>query len=125
MLAIGLVRLSNDGSKIAVGAFIDSSVGFNSGHTRVFGNPTLSVEDVVSQNFTMYPNPARINVFVQSKTVIETITIFDGSGAIVKTITPTNTQGNYPIDVSDLATGFYFMTLETDTASVTKKFIKN
>ena len=116
---------SDSGGAVAIGTGLNDGNGNDAGHVRVFGNPTLSVNDVALQNLTVYPNPANTTVFVQSKTRIETITIFDGRGTQIKTMTPTEIQGNYPIDVSDLATGFYFMTLQSGTSSQTKKFMKN
>ena len=81
-----------------------------------------------SQNsISIYPNPANdvINVAVTNSNgivSIEKATITDINGRTIKNVASvTNNQ----INVSDLNSGIYFLTIETAEGNTTKKFIKN
>jgi hypothetical protein len=74
-------------------------------------------------NVFIYPNPATnlLNFIVQNDISISTITINDISG---KQIYKSGNVVNNSIDVSNLSSGVYFITFQSEKNSVTKKFIK-
>ena len=71
----------------------------------------------------IYPNPATsvLNFEAKDNVAISTITINDISG---KQIYKSVSLATNSIDVSNLASGVYFVTFKSDTNAVTKKFIK-
>lgn len=85
--------------------------------------PALAIESFNSTiNFNIFPNPA-----------ISTIQLDYPSDIEITDLIIINVQGQkYPvtllnktIDVSNLSTGLYFITIETNKGVITKKFIKN
>jgi choice-of-anchor B domain-containing protein len=78
-------------------------------------NASLSNEEFLNSNYTIYPNPAKTFFSIDSNIVIESITIYDSLG---KTIKKLQSAQNY--DVSDLEKGLYFVRINND---FTKKII--
>ncbi|AXG71443.1 repeat domain in Vibrio, Colwellia, Bradyrhizobium and Shewanella [Kordia sp. SMS9] len=84
----------------------------------------LSVDEFEANTVTIYPNPTRNTLTINSKKNINTIFVYDLNGRLLvqkqlNTYTP-----NYELDVNDLSSGFYFLEIKSDTASETLKFIK-
>ena len=78
---------------------------------------------VVSNNFTIYPNPATdiVNISKNSAIEITAINISDINGRIVKQVA-TNVEA---ISVSDLSPGVYFVKINTASDTATTKLVKN
>ena len=83
---------------------------------------TLSVSDFNTINVSLFPNPTTNNISIQSDKQITDVAIYNTLGQTVKNAAPQAT--NFSIETSNLNTGVYFVTLKTDTASKTIKFIK-
>ncbi len=84
---------------------------------------TLSRNTVDAASFQLYPNPAKdfITITSEDNQVIKNVTIVDVQGRNVFT---SNVETGR-ISVSNLQQGMYFITLETETGTITtKKFIK-
>jgi len=75
-----------------------------------------------NSSFTVYPNPVKNELFIQSTESISTIRIFDGTGREVIQIQ--NYDGS-PISTIDLSSGIYFVELSSTTGIYKSKFIKN
>lgn len=83
---------------------------------------TLSVSDFNTINVSLFPNPTTNNISIQSDKQITDVAIYNTLGQTVKNASPQAT--NFSVETSNLNTGVYFVTLKTDTASKTIKFIK-
>ena len=83
---------------------------------------TLSVSDFTTINVSLFPNPTTQNITIQSDKQITDVAIYNTLGQIVKNTSPQAT--NFSVETSNLNTGVYFVSLKTDTASKTIKFIK-
>lgn len=95
------------------GAFIDNFVIENE----------LGVDEFTANSISLYPNPARnvLNFSTGNNVTIAAVTINDITG---KQIYKAANSANNSIDVSNLASGVYFVTFKSENNSVTKKFIK-
>ena len=118
------VSLSSDGSTVAIGApyNYENGTGPNSGHVRVYDlSALLSLADnQISKNFAIYPNPVNNYLQLQLATTLEykKATIYNYFGQLILQSKTTT------INVSDLASGVYFLEVETNTGKGVKKFIK-
>lgn len=85
----------------------------------------LSTADFFSANLSMYPNPATnvINL-ASSSTVINSIKLTDVNGRVVKNVN-TNGVAQTQLNIADLNTGLYFLTVKTDLGEGTAKVMKN
>ncbi len=86
----------------------------------------LSVGDVLSNKFSVFPNPSS-NVISISNTEninVNGIQITDLNGRIVKDVKYVSTP-NVAINISDLATGMYMMNITSDQGTAVKKIMKN
>lgn len=86
-----------------------------------FDFTTLSVEENILSQLSLYPNPAKDIVKIQVPTGLEGITIevFDNAGKqIAMQLSPENT-----IDVSNIASGLYLITITANDIKTTKKLI--
>lgn len=70
-------------------------------------------------DFTVYPNPAKSTVTIQSPETILKVTLYSIQGR--EMFTTNESQ----IDISDLSNGIYFLTVATTKGNGTKKIIKN
>jgi hypothetical protein len=86
----------------------------------------LSTTEFIDSNFSISPNPANdfITVSNADNISVNAISITDLNGRVVKQNTYSNVT-NVQVNVSDLASGVYMMSISSDKASVTKKIIKN
>lgn len=72
---------------------------------------------------SVYPNPAKNRLFLDTDDDIESILIYNANGQLVKTMIDTN-PGTSQIDVSELTRGFYTLKIQTQKSYSTSTFIK-
>jgi hypothetical protein len=90
---------------------------------------TTTVQNVLATNeinkgnndITIYPNPVKDLLNIQSKNEIVKAEIYDATGRILRT----TSLNNNIINVSDLTKGNYVIKLSTKDKIMTQKFIKN
>ncbi|WP_298900968.1 zinc-dependent metalloprotease [uncultured Psychroserpens sp.] len=84
-----------------------------------------TIENSISDEIKLYPNPTKgwLTVDLSNiKEVIDLVTVYNLQGAKVKSEKPTSSN---TIDISDLQSGMYFVKIETSTGkSNTQKIIK-
>ncbi|WP_162143035.1 DUF7619 domain-containing protein [Chryseobacterium gregarium] len=74
-----------------------------------------------NKDITIYPNPVKDILYIQSKTEIVKAEVYDAAGRI---ITSVNVKGN-SVNVSELAKGSYIIRLSSKDKTVIQKFIKD
>ncbi len=85
----------------------------------------LSVEnEELARSIELYPNPATNSLQISNKLYLnlEAATIYDISGREIST-TIISAYGSQTIDVSHLSKGLYFISITSDKAKITKRFI--
>lgn len=103
-----------------------------SGNDRIFNttidlgayeyNSTLGI-DAVSLNTNsvkLYPNPVNDRLFIKSTEQIESVTIYNINGQLIKR---TNETIN-GVDVSVLSSGLYMIEIKTNNNTINQKFLK-
>jgi hypothetical protein len=81
----------------------------------------LGIDDKALSQVRLYPNPTSGVLFIDSELdVLKQLVVYDGSGRSVLSITP---EAN-SLDVSQLATGLYFLEISTENGRAVKRFIK-
>ena len=87
-------------------------------------SPTLINDVNISNSFSISPNPTKdnLNITNSNNQKIETISIIDISGKIIKEITPSMSQPIIP--VQDLKRGTYFVIIYSSNKKWQQKFIK-
>jgi len=79
------------------------------------------VNDNIASNFKVYPNPASDFVTIETNNVeISAVKIYDILG---KNVLKQNELTNNRLDVSNLRNGIYFLKIESNGNSITKKLI--
>jgi len=117
------VNLNSDGTTVAVGAPVNDGNGSFSGHTRIYNNSSLIVEEQNSRNISFFPNPTKGKLnFDFANDNIQKFSIFDITGK--KIIEKTEIQQNKTIDLSNLDNGIYIIKIQTDKKIFTTKIIK-
>ena len=75
---------------------------------------------------SLYPNPARNTLTVESASPIREITVYDLSGrVVVEAQCFASPQPQYAINVSSLQNGLYLLKAVTDSGVQTARFVKN
>lgn len=82
-------------------------------------NCILGVEDQGTVTFSIYPNPAKDILYIQAVEVLDKVQIYSITGVLIKT------SKDSSIDISNLATGLYFVKVALQGNSVTKRFLKS
>lgn len=80
---------------------------------------TLSTEDFSKIDFQIYPNPTSDYLNIKTQSNNYNFSIYNSLGQIMNATSVENR-----IDISSLSNGIYFMKIETETTSATKRFIK-
>ena len=86
--------------------------------------PTLGTDDVLAHTFKMYPNPTKdvVNLkFNHTHNSKIDVTIYNIHGKLVKTFS--KILDGYPLDVSSLYSGIYFVRVNDGINELTKKLI--
>jgi hypothetical protein len=82
---------------------------------------TAGVDELVDETIQLYPNPSDNQIFVRSENNIEQVSLYDLNGMLMKTVSPN--AKNTSINVSDLKSGIYIATVQTNQSIVTKRLI--
>ena len=83
--------------------------------------PVLGINDNESElAITIYPIPAKDRLFIAYENgFVDTIMVYSLQGILVA-----GTSANNEINVSNLASGLYFINLSVEGKTITKKFVK-
>ncbi len=114
------ISLSDDGSKVAIGAPQNDGNGNNAGHVRIYDlNPILASDTFVLENSKIYPNPTKneLHISLQQGLSLQEVNIYSTLGQFIKK-EKTNT-----INVSSLSKGFYFIQIITEKGKATHKIL--
>ncbi len=86
----------------------------------------LSTENFFKSNFAMYPNPAKnvLNITAKAGFSMENVVITDLNGRVVKQQNLGGVSAS-ELNVSDLTSGMYLVTISSADGKGTSKFMKN
>lgn len=89
-------------------------------------DPALSVDEILGENeLTIFPNPANTEVNIVIKEPIEAdIQVFDITGKLVIYEANTTIANRHIVNVASLKQGVYFVRINTNRGTVTKKLLK-
>lgn len=116
----GSVALSNEGTKLIVGAVTSITSTTKKGYVKVYDlTDALSTDRFAKLNFSIYPNPAKdiIHIALEDELQLENVIIYNNLGQQVKTVNQST------IDVSSLAKGLYFIEVHTNQGKASKKVV--
>ncbi|NOQ27945.1 MAG: T9SS type A sorting domain-containing protein [Bacteroidales bacterium] len=120
--------------KVTGGATIASGGSFTSSDVTNFCLPytsfnlaatTSSIDNEIAKPaFNVYPNPAStyINVQVANAKANSLISIYNATGALVKVVEMDESERE--VDISELPSGLYLISVDTKKKTITKQFIK-
>ena len=101
-------------------------------YVRLNFDPSVGLDEETTEinGVSLYPNPAssetNVNFYLQTKSDV-TILVTDLSGKTVSSLELTNVltgSNSAKIDCASLNSGVYYVTINTNNSSVTKKFVK-
>ena len=90
-------------------------------NAALFNVLTLSSEEFVKDEFTIYPNPTKDKIYFKDLKNISKVSIYDTTGKLLKSEIPKNNS----VDVSTLNSGNYFLEIISGGKTTKSKFIKN
>jgi hypothetical protein len=121
------VKQTNDGGFIITGVY-ESPVNFYLVKTDSLGNLTTAINEINSNfNFVLYPNPTQNNIYLTfDKEEDYTIKIFDIDGKLMLNtqISKSNATSINSIELTTFNNGAYFLNIQSQNLSLTKKIIK-
>jgi len=86
----------------------------------------LSTNEVLNEQFNVYPNPATnvVNVTNSANILVEQITVYDVAGKQISTQV-FNNENQVQLNIENLPTGTYLFHIETDQGTAVKKIVKH
>lgn len=87
-----------------------------------YRDATASVESAELIGLKLYPNPVKNIANFSANETIQSVSIYDLTGRIVKQATPN--KSNFDLDVADLSKGVYLVKLSAGDIEATTKLIK-
>lgn len=121
------VSLNNEGTIVAIGAYLNDDNGSSAGHVRVFEN--TSVLNISEHNFDdvlLYPNPTTNQIALnlgKTHTSVK-VSIFDIVGKQIHSQKYNNTN-TISIDTNKYTKGLYLIKIVSENKQATLKFIKS
>ena len=106
----------NEAGNCGVAGYIDN------GFPAITNNGLASVNDYSTFKFSVYPNPANDVINVSYADAINTITITDLNGRIVKQVVLGANEAQ--INIADLSQGVYILNASANGKSITEKIVK-
>ena len=87
----------------------------------------LSANEAFSAKFSTYPNPANnvINLTNTESIRVNSVSITDLNGRVVKSVKFTDAPSDIQINVADLSSGMYMMNISSAEGTAVKKIVKN
>src|SRR5690606_10974907 len=87
--------------------------------------PTVSVKEFISEKFNLFPNPTKdiVTITISENIGIETITMYDTNGKMVKEQHCEN-KSEVSLSIEILATGTYLLHIQTKEGTAVKKVLK-
>ena len=101
-------------------AYHGTNVHTHSGLTRTY---FLALEEFSLKSTSIYPNPSKGMVTVKTNTSLDKITIYNQTGAVVRTIPVESQKEDNEINVSGLAAGTYIFELQNGTEKAWKNVV--
>lgn len=110
------------GATSSVANTVAGEASFDNLNVSAFG--TAGVGENALANLSVFPNPANDVVNVTVDALVSNVAIVDLNGRTVKTA-KFDGVSSASVNVSDLASGVYMMTISSDKGTTTKKIVKN
>ena len=86
---------------------------------------TASTDDfALNSNIIVYPNPAENQLRIESQIEFDSIVIYDLTGKEIKRIVSTENRLTQEIDVSNLKSGIYYISIQSGNSKKIQKFLK-
>ncbi len=88
---------------------------------------TVTIDVNIKTDFSVHPNPAKDYIQIEFKTRINNakITVISPLGNIVLSEAKSNILNNYRLNIDKLKNGIYFLNIETELGSYTRKLVVN
>lgn len=103
----------------------DFGSGFRADNIQINNLTVLATAEVGKrESIKIYPNPTTEKLNIETDGKINSITIFDAKGSLIKNFQEGGISNGKILNVSDLVTGVYMIKVNTSTSEFTKKFIK-
>lgn len=116
------VSLSNDGSKLAAGAYLNDYAGYANGLVKIYDYSTLlNNSTFILDNFSIYPNPTvnEVSISLSNALNLEKVNIYNQLGQFIKS------EQKKCFSVSELAKGTYFIEVITNQGKTTNVLLKD
>lgn len=83
-------------------------------------------ENIITQNFRMYPNPAKTSVNIEAEFIITKIEINSIDGKLIFEKELSENDKTFTIDISNYKTGIYIVNIQNSIGEfISKKLVKN
>lgn len=106
---------------VRASAAVDSSHEVFYDNIELYDTASLSTKDILASKVKLFPNPARDYITVLTNNVqISSVEMYSVLG---KKVLSTKTLTNNRLNVSSLSNGIYFMKINAEGASTTKKIV--
>ncbi len=124
--SFSLDAYANQSVYVAIHCTSNDAFAFFVDDLSVTADGVASIDNHLSSQFSVSPNPATniINIKNAENTSINKVVITDINGRTVKSVELNGTLSEVQVNVSDIESGMYIMSVSSDRGTVVKKIIK-
>ncbi|NRA91545.1 MAG: T9SS type A sorting domain-containing protein, partial [Psychroserpens sp.] len=120
------IALDIGGEITIIGDPDNDEVAISSGSVQVYSlYEILSIDEIPGNQFTVFPNPTNSLLNVSGNSQIQIVEVYDVNGRILRRIAPENSGHSVSVDVSELNSGIYFLSVKSVEKSKVIRFIKH
>ena len=84
----------------------------------------VAVEEI-TPSFNVYPNPVQDKLFLATELNVKEVSIYDIYGKETKVCNLQSADFVNAVDVAELNSGVYFISIKTDNGNIVRRFVKN
>lgn len=103
----------------------DGTEAFDMPPANVLNCPTLAVNEVIKNELSIFPNPAKDVVYINTKDKLSKAEFIDMAGRVISRQNLQQEGNKAQVNTSDLLKGTYILKIYTEKGEITKKVIKN
>lgn len=104
--------------------YFDFNAPIITNNESVLVQSTASIAETTDASIRLFPNPAGSSLNLRAISSINKLNILDASGRVISTAVFAGNSNEHQVDISNLSSGIYFATIQSNTGSSTIKFIK-
>ena len=84
----------------------------------------VGLDEQLTSEFKIYPNPTNDLILIESERIINSVSLFDANYQLVRKIVAEGKEKRFEIDLQDVNSGMYILSIESNAKTIYKRVVK-